>query len=252
MVKRDLVPLEERFDRSDVLRDTVRRQALDKDASVALPLDARIEQHEYAAVFERTNETAKALFERDDGRGYLIFEEGIAAAVFDRAHARLHHWVSRNGKRQAVNDHAAQRFSLHVDALPETRRAEENGIWSLPKLLKQRLARSRALQQQGVAHFDQQALVQVVHLLIAGEEAEGAAMRDVEHAADALRSLLLKIRVARVGHIRRQIEQRLLAVAEMRGHDQFARVIHAKALADVCETALHGERGRGEHDAGKI
>ena len=59
-----------------------------------------------------------------------------------------------------------------------------------------------------------------------------------------------KFGIARVGHVGRQIEQRLFAVAKMRGHDQLARFGQAEALADVLEAALHGERGGGEHDGG--
>ena len=43
---------EECLDGGDVLRDAVGRKAIEKDAAVALALDARVEQHEHAAVVE--------------------------------------------------------------------------------------------------------------------------------------------------------------------------------------------------------
>ena len=93
-------------------------------------------------------------------------------------------------------------------------------------------------------------LVEVAHLRVAREEAEGAATGEVEHAADALGGGLGEFGIAGVGHLWREIEQRLLAVAEVRRHNQLAGFIEAEALADVFEAALHGERGRGEHHGG--
>ena len=58
--------------------------------------------------------------------------------------------------------------------------------------------------------------------------------------------------VAGVGHLGRQIEQGLLAVAEVRGDDELARFSKAEAAAQVLEAALHGERGRGEDDGGDL
>jgi hypothetical protein len=56
----------------------------------------------------------------------------------------------------------------------------------------------------------QQALVEVAHLGVAGEEAEGAAAGDLEHAADALGGLPRgEVGLARVGHAGRQVEQGL-------------------------------------------
>ena len=59
-----------------------------------------------------------------------------------------------------------------------------------------------------------------------------------------------KFGLARVGHLRRQIEQRLLAVPKVRRHHQLARLGQAEPLAHVLEAALHGERGRSQHHRG--
>ena len=127
-----------------------------------------------------------------------------------------------DGEGQAVDDDATECFALHVDALPEAGGAEEDGVGRGAELLEQGFARSGAVQQDGEIEHRQEALVEVAHLAVAGEEAEGAAAGDVEHAADALGGGLREVGLARVGHVGRQIEQGLLAVSEVRGHDQFA------------------------------
>ena len=61
-----------------------------------------------------------------------------------------------------------------------------------------------------------------------------------------------KFGVAGVGHLGRQIEEGLLAVTKMRGDDELAGFSEAEAAAQMLEAALHGERGRGEHDGGDL
>ena len=57
----------------------------------------------------------------------------------------------------------------------------------------------------------------------------------------------LELRGSRIGHLRRQIKQRLLFVAEVRGHHQLARslaaIAEAEPLAQMLEAALHRKRG---------
>jgi len=96
------------------------------------------------------------------------------------------------------------------------------------------------------------------HLGVAGEEAEGAAVGDLQHAAGAFGGLREVVGIARVGHSGRQIEQRLARIVEVRGDDQLARQGEAEPPGDVLEAGDgaarlvgsrgHGERGGGEHD----
>ena len=88
--------------------------------------------------------------------------------------------------------------------------------------LEQGFARGGAVEKDGEVEHGQQALVEVAHLAVAGEEAEGAAAGDVEHAPDAVGGGFGEFGIARVGHAGRQIEQGLLAVAEVRGDDELA------------------------------
>ena len=84
------------------------------------------------------------------------------------------------------------------------------------------MARGGALQEQRVGELGEEAVVDLAHLRVAGEEAEGAAAGDLEHAADAFGGLREEVGLARVGHVGRQIEQRLLGVVEVRGDDELA------------------------------
>jgi hypothetical protein len=79
--------LEELFDIRDVLSEAVGWERFEEDATVALTLNAWVEEHEDTAIVERTDEASKALFERDDGVGDLVVEEGFAAEGFDGLHA---------------------------------------------------------------------------------------------------------------------------------------------------------------------
>jgi hypothetical protein len=51
----------------DGLRHAIGREAGEKGLAVSLPGDAGIEEDEDAAVFERANEAAEALLERENG-----------------------------------------------------------------------------------------------------------------------------------------------------------------------------------------
>ena len=191
--------------------------------------DAGVEQDQDAAIFERADEAAEALLEGEDGGGDLVVEEGLAAGFFDGAHAGLDDGVAGDGEGQAVDDDATERFALHVDALPEAGGAEEDGVGRGAELLEQGFARGGAVEKDGEVEDGQQALVEGAHLRVAGEEAEGAAAGDAEDAPNAVGGGLGKFGIAGVGHVGRQIEQGLLAVAEVRGHDEFAGFSEAEA-----------------------
>ncbi len=66
------------------------------------------------------------------------------------------------------------------------------------------------------------------------------------------RSLRRKRGLARIGHPGRQIQQRLLFIAEMGRHHQLSRLAQAKPLSQVGKTALHGQRRGGENHAGVL
>ncbi len=209
--------LEESFDVGDVLGEAVGWEGFEKDAAVALALDAWVEEHQDAAVVEAADEAAEALLEGDDGIGDLVVEEGLAAEGFDGLHASFDDGVGGDGEGEAVDDDAGELFALHVDSLPEGRGAEEDGVWSVAELLEEDVAGGGAVEEEWVGEFGEEALVGVAHLGVAGEEAEGAAFGDLEDAADAFGGLLGEVGLAWVGHVRREVKESLLFVVEVRG-----------------------------------
>ncbi len=74
--------------------------------------------------------------------------------------------------------------------------AEEDGVGGVAKLLQEDVARRRALHEQRVGELGEKAVVQLAHLGVAGEEAEGAAAGDLEDSADALGGLRKEVWVA--------------------------------------------------------
>ncbi len=213
---------------------------------------------------QRADEPAESLLQRDHRGRHLVVEERVAAVFINRADARGHHRIVRHGERQPVNDDATELFALHVHTLPERRGGEQHGVRGKAKLIEQRAARRRALQQHGKFELAQQAVVQVAHLRVAGEEAEGAPARDLQQFADACRRARAAVGRAWIGQVGRNVEHGLLREVEVRGHHQLARVLHAQPGADVLEGAGSvafllvvaararvargdGERGGSEH-----
>ncbi len=88
------------------------------------------------------------LLQRKRRLGQLVVAKRIAARRFEVRDARLHQRVLGRGERQLLDDDESQRFALHVDPLPEARRAEEHRIAQFAKLPQQLLARRAALHEQ--------------------------------------------------------------------------------------------------------
>src|SRR5271154_687860 len=125
----------------DVLGLAVGWQRVEEDAAVALALNARVEQHQHAAIGERADEASEALLEGNDGGGDLVVEEGLTAGGLDGLHAGLDDGVGGHGEGQAVDDDGRELLALHVDALPEAGGAEEHGVRRVTELLQQDVAR---------------------------------------------------------------------------------------------------------------
>ena len=135
------------FDFGDLLGEAVGWEGFEEDAAVALALDARVEEHEDAAVGEGADEAAKALFEGDDGVGDLVVEEGLATEGFDGLHAGFDDGVVGDGEGKAVDDDAGELLALHVDALPEAGGAEEDCVGRVAELLQEDVARGGAVEK---------------------------------------------------------------------------------------------------------
>src|SRR5579884_3821971 len=103
-------------------------KALEEDAPVTLTSDAVIEQHQNPAIVQRTNQSPEALLQRDHSAGNLIFHERVAPIGGNRRDTSSNHGIVWDGKRQAVDDHAAKLLALHIHSLPERRSSKQNCV----------------------------------------------------------------------------------------------------------------------------
>ena len=103
------------------------------------------------------------------------------------AHARVHNGIARHRERKPVDDHATQLIARHVHSLPERRRGEQNAVRRRAKLFQQRVARPGSLHQRRIIDFQRHPVVHQPHLLVAGEQYEGAAARGVQYFVNYVR-----------------------------------------------------------------
>src|SRR5579863_3260425 len=238
----------EALDFGRVLRDGVIRQRLDKNSTILHALNPVIENGENAAIRLGADQAAEALLEREDGFGDLVFGEGVAAIVLEGADARGDDRIAGNGERQFINDDAGKLRAGNVHALPETGGGEEDGVGGGLEAFEENGAGRSALQERGKSDAASDALVDIFHLRVAGEEAKGAAFGDLEKADDFVGGASGKILVAHVGHGRGDIEERLLAEIEFGREDVFVRRLNAEALLEVIEASADGKSGGSQGD----
>ncbi len=96
------------------------------------------------------------------------------------------------------------------------------------ELLDERGFGRGALQEHGVIELTEKRVVDLLHLGEAGEKTEGASASDLQQLANADGGLRGERGVARIGHVGRNVEDGLRFVVEVRGDDQFARVLKAE------------------------
>jgi len=119
------------------------------------------------------------LLEGDDRLRDLEVVEGVAAGGGDGVGTGFHDGVGGDGEGELVDDDAAELFALDVDALPEGAGAKEDGVGRVAELLEQDVAWGGALHEERVGELREEAVVELAHLGVAGEEAEGAATGDL-------------------------------------------------------------------------
>src|SRR5581483_8982104 len=154
-----------------------------------------------------------------------------------------------HGKGKPVNDDAAELLALHVNSLPERRRSEEDRVGSEAEFLEQRALGSIALQQHGIFQFPEQALVDVVHLAIAGEEDKSAPAGNLQQTTDAVCGLGSELRGAGIRQVRRNIKHGLSGVVEVRRQYALPCVLEAEASTYVFEAATHSQGGASQPHA---
>src|SRR5581483_4546349 len=156
---------------------------------------------------QRAYKASEALFQRDDRRRHLVLEECVPAARIDCFYSRRHYGIRRDCERQAVNNDAAELLALDVYSLPERRCCEQHAMGRGAKFLEQRALRGIALKKHRELDLPEQALVDVTHLGVAGEQNERTAARDLQKPANAFCGLWAKLGGARVRQIRRYVKQ---------------------------------------------
>ena len=115
------------------------------------------------------------------------------------------------------------------------------------ELVQQLRARRRALRENRIVERHLRHRLHRAHRRVAGEEDEGAAARalqDLDHLAARGDG---EVRRPRIGHLRRQIQNRLLPEVELRRQPDLVGLLDAEPRADVVEAAVDGQRRRRQH-----
>src|SRR5260370_19610786 len=186
--------LKESFHLGEITGFAVVRKALEKDLAISFLGDAVIQQGKRAAILQRTDQASKALLQRDHGRRHLVIEESVSSFGVNGANTRGHYRVIGDGKGQPVNNHAAQLLTLHIYPLPKRRGCEQDGIRREAKFFQQSAALLPALNQHGEFQLSQQAVVDLMHLGVAGEKTKGAPSGNFQQPPDAFGSPRNKLR----------------------------------------------------------
>src|SRR5947209_3790393 len=100
--------------------DPAGRQALQKELSIHLRANARIEDCQYAAIRGAANQTSESLLQSDDRLRHAVLVEARPALFIDMMLPRGDDGIAGNGKWQLVDDYARKLFAAHIHALPET------------------------------------------------------------------------------------------------------------------------------------
>ena len=226
-----------------------RRQRVQKAAPVASRPQPRVQQGQHAAVGAVPQQPAEPLQQGQDGERDLVVGERVAAVRVDLLHAGRGQGIARGGERQLVDHHAAQRVAGDVHPLPEAGGGQEHRVGRGAELPQQHAARRRALRQQRVGQRRIESGAHVAEVGVAGEEDERAAAGDPQQRRDLPRHRGGEAGVVRRRHPARKIEDRLLAVVELRRQPQLGGVGDAQPPAHVRERLVHGQRGGGQDDA---
>ncbi len=144
--------------------------------------------------------------------------------------------IARRGERQLVDDHAAERLADHVHALPEARRGEQDAVRRLAELLEELRPRRGPLHQDRIIERHLRNGLHRPQRRVAREEHERAPLRplqDLDHLAAGRHR---EIRRSRIGHPRRQIQDRLPREIELRRQLHVVGVADAETVADVVES----------------
>ena len=216
--------------------------------AVAARGQARVAQHQHAAVAGVADQASGALLERDRRCWNLPGEERIGTGFAQCREPRFQHRIVRRGERQLVDDDARKRLTGDVQAFPETGRTEQHAVAGLTEIREQLMARCAALHEQRIRQIAQQ-LGRLLQGAMRGEQHEGAAARGGNDFARDGDDALGVVRRIRIGQAFGQIGERLRRVVERARQTHFHRIVEAELAREMLEAAGDRQRGRSEDPA---
>ena len=195
------------------LRRGHRRQAGAKDAAVGALAQARIADHDHAAILLAADQASHALLEREHRLGQLVVPERVGPSVL-RCSMRARTTGSSgeaNGSLSMITRRSAGPCTS--TPFPEARGAEQHRAAAGAKAPQQLLARRGALHQQRqvIGQLPAEPLRRMAQRAVTGEQQEGAAAARPRSAAARCRRPHRRNPGSRFGQAARQIQQRLLA-----------------------------------------
>ena len=119
-------------------------------ASVGFVGEPRIADHQHAAIGLGTDQASGALFEADRRLRKLPVEERIAALGPELVEPRREQRIVRRRERQLVDHDDRQRITGNVDAFPEARAAQQDGVAQRAKSRQELGLRAVALHEQRI------------------------------------------------------------------------------------------------------
>ena len=241
------------FDRTRTVR-----QRREKDPSVRLVENSRIEDGHGALIAVTADQTSKPLFQFDGGFGNLVVHERVSAGGPNGLLPGFDQWAVGNRKGELGDDDGLQRVTGHVDALPEAFGAEQNGV----RIGREAFDHARSGQAVGLGKEGdalggeprRQLGSDAAEQIVAGEEYQRPSRGGCDVPANQFRNepFVAGWVGGRFGHSIDEDELRLGRVVE--GAAEFFLVRLGETQTGLEEIkrriSADGERGAGEDDAG--
>ena len=155
------------------MRHRCRRERGEEAPPVPHRLQPRVENRQNPAVLSMADQPSEPLLQRQDRERDLVFAERRSAFGIDRLDPRGGDGISGGREGDLVDDHAAQRFTDHVDTLPETRRGKKDGVRCRPERTEECRTRRFPLHEDWIVELARGNGVDVPQCRVAGEEYEG-------------------------------------------------------------------------------
>src|SRR6187551_2983273 len=220
------------------------RKRFEKPPAVPSRAQPRVEDCDNALVSVPADQAAEPLSQLQDRRGKGVLREPVPSLLRDALAARFDERIARRCERQLVDDEERERLALDVDALPEGRSREEDGVDVVAEPLKEPLARRVALPQDRELEPRRAAGDELVERAVGGGEDERSARREPAERDDLVRESIVVARGARHRHAARDVHEGLVAEVEGRRKDELTRIFEPQAAADEARVERCGDEDR--------